>query len=91
MGEAPNLEKSSYFSLFSSRLSLSHRFLSAKGYIDKAGRPLESCCTQQREEGSTFWRCHLLIPLPMLGEYRVGSGQHQEGWKREFTPARADF
>lgn len=36
------------FSPFFFQITLSHRYLSAKEYTHKAGRPLETCCTQQR-------------------------------------------
>lgn len=69
-------EKVLLFFPFLTRLSPAHRFFFSKRE-DKANRSMETCCTQQREEGSTFQRC-VTSPalLPCLCCWCLGS----TGW-----------
>lgn len=82
MKEAPNLEKRFFFFPFSYQIKPSPQISFTKR-VDKANRPIETCCSQQRG-GKHFLEVSDICssPLPVLlvlREYRVGSGQHQDG------------
>jgi len=93
MKEAPKLEGRFFFFPFSHQIKPSPQISFTKR-VHKDNGAIETRCTQQREEGSSFGRRvspPALLPCPCCWGIQGGLGAAPGGMEGELTPARADF